>query len=90
MIKLVIFWTLPFILIVTIQYGVGEKYFIDRLKRNKTGYMVVAGCLLLSIAYGVYVMQFVEFMEALGIAQLIISSVLFYRFFGRYSKAGHI
>ncbi len=85
-----IFWTLPFVLIVAIQYGVGEKYLINRLKRNRAGYTLVAGCLLLSIAYGVYVMQFVEFMEALGIAQLIVSSVLFFRFVGRYSRAGHI
>lgn len=57
-----------------------------RLKKKKSGYLVVAAGLLVSIVYGVYVMQFVEFMEALGIAQLIVSSVLFYRFSSRYSK----
>jgi hypothetical protein len=73
-------------MVITVQYGLGEKYLIDRLHKYRAGYLVVAFGMLLSIVYGVYVMQFVEFMEALGIMHLITASTLFYKFYGRYSK----
>ena len=86
MIELAAWWSIPLLVVFAIQYGFGERYLINRQGKYRIGYFIVGSGLLLSIAYGVYVTQFVELMEALGVLHLIVISVLFHRFSGRYSK----
>lgn len=85
MIILSLLWTLPLVLILVVQYGIGEWYLIRKKNRRRLGYTLVVVIMLAEIVYGVFVMKFVEYMEALGIAYLILCSFLFHKFLRRFS-----
>lgn len=89
MILLVIFWSLPFILILAVQYGVGEFFLIKKRKLYRGGYTFVVLMMLLELAFSVYVFEFVDHMDFLGLGQLIFASYLFHRFSKRWSSLVH-
>lgn len=90
MITLATFWTLPIVLILALQYSIGEWYLIKKKHRYRLGYAFVVVIMLIEIAYGVYVMKVVDYMEAFGIAYLILSSFLFHKFVKRFIRKVHI
>jgi hypothetical protein len=89
MILLLIFWSLPFILVLAVQYGVGEFFLIKKRKLYRAGYTFVVLMMLAEVAYGVYVFTFVDYMDFLGLGQLIFASYLFHRFTSRWSSLVH-
>jgi uncharacterized membrane protein YoaK (UPF0700 family) len=86
MINLIVVYSLPYAVIVIYQFFLGELYILKIRKMPKAGYVVVMTGFFAGVVYGVYVMQFVEFLEALGIAQIVLSLYLFYNFLCRYGK----
>lgn len=86
MIVKLIIWLAPFIIILSIQYGVGEYFLIRRNRLYRSGYFFVVFLMLVEILYAVYVYKFVDYMDFLGLAQLLFASYLFHRFVKRWSS----
>lgn len=85
MIYLVIVWSLPFIIILTFQYGVGEQVLIKKNKIYRGGYLFVVFFMVVEVGYCVYLYKFVDYMDFVGLGQLAVASYLFHRFTKRWS-----
>lgn len=80
-------WFVPFLILLVVQYGVGEFLFIRKMNYFKFGYCFVVFFMMAEVIYGVYLYKFVEFMDYVGLVQLILASFLFHKFISRNSGA---
>lgn len=76
----------PFLFICLIQYFFCERYLVKLKGKYALGYFLHGVLMIFEVLYGVYVLFFVEYMEALGIAMLMLGSYLHYGFSKRYSN----
>lgn len=87
---LLLIWLIPCAMLLAFQYLFGERYLMILKGRTKAGYIVVSFSELVVVVLGVYLMIFVDYMEALGLGYLILNSYLFHKFTRRCAKKGLI
>ena len=88
MIKLYAIYLMPFVILVVLQYVIGERVLITKMEKVAVGYIFIVLLFLISIGYGVYLRFFVQHMEALGLAVFFASLFIFFKYVGRPVEGG--
>ncbi|CAB1062715.1 hypothetical protein D1BOALGB6SA_7497 [Olavius sp. associated proteobacterium Delta 1] len=86
MTKDIITWVSLFLLFLLIQYIAGEYYLVLKKGKKKLGYAICLSMELLCIILSCYLIVFSDYLNFLGIAFLIITFFLSYRFVNRTFK----
>ena len=86
MTKDIIIWISLFLLFVLIQYIVGENYLVLKKGKKKLGYALCLSMELLCIILSCYLIVFSDYLNFLGIAFLIMTFFISYKFIKRSFK----